>query len=534
MRNFRQALEDCHLSDLGFRGNPFTYSNRRRGTDEMRGRLDRAVCNRQWRQDHPKGQVHHLSIHVSDHSIIMLDTKGEGDEKQKRPFRFEAMWLKHPEYGEFMRSFWEAGRGGRVKGLRKRLEELKTMVRSDAVVKEEGRLSEQLDQWLLREEVLWLQRSRISWLKSGDRNTKFFHACANQRHKKNRIKELKDARGAPVSDKDLLTSLAADYFVDIFRPSYANGDIDWSQQLVCLQPVISDEMNRALLDDISEEEVRRAVFNMSPLNAPGVDGFPAFFYQKNWGNIRGFVMDYVQDFWMNGVLDDLFNKTLIALIPKKKDADRMEDLRPISLCNVAVKIITKVLATRLQRIMDKIISASQSSFIKGRIITDNFIVAHEISHFLKRCRSQKNFFASVKVDMSKAYDRVEWTFLEQVMGKMGFAEKWISRIMLCVRSVTYQVKVNEQVSGSIKPGRGLRQGDPLSRYLFLLVSEVLSTKMTSAVDTKILSGVKLGRQGPNISHLFFADDAIFFIRANKEEAAEFREILSQYEMVSGQ
>ncbi|CAM8914616.1 unnamed protein product [Rhodiola kirilowii] len=166
-------------------------------------------------------------------------------------------------------------------------------------------------------------------------------------------------------------------------------------------------MNRGLLEDISEEEVRRAVFNMSPLKAPGVDGFPALFYQKNWGNVRGYVVAYVREFWMNGVLDDRFNKTLIVLIPKKKDADRMEDLRPISLCNVAIKIITKILAARLQGILDKVISASQSAFIKGRIITDKFIVAHEISHFLKRCRSQKEFFASIKVDMSKAYDRVE-------------------------------------------------------------------------------------------------------------------------------
>ncbi|KAL9687575.1 hypothetical protein QQ045_031980 [Rhodiola kirilowii] len=260
---------------------------------------------------------------------------------------------------------------------------------------------------LLREEVLWLQRSRISWLKFGDRNTKFFHACANQRRKKNWIKELRDDRGNRFSERNKLTSMATDYFDEIFRPSYTDGVVDWSQQLVCLQPVISEVMNRGLLEDISEEEVRRAVFNMSPLKAPGVDGIPALFYQKNWGNVRGYVVAYVREFWMNGVLDDRFNKTLIVLIPKKKDADRMEDLRPISLCNVAIKIITKILAARLQGILDKVISASQSAFIKGRIITDKFIVAHEISHFLKRCRSQKEFFASIKVDMSKAYDQVE-------------------------------------------------------------------------------------------------------------------------------
>ncbi|KAL9674104.1 hypothetical protein QQ045_030374 [Rhodiola kirilowii] len=368
------------------------------------------------------------------------------------------------------------------------------MVRTEAVMEEEGRLSADLDQWLLREEVLWMQRSRISWLKSGDRNTKYFHACANQRHKKNWIKELRDARGYICSDKDKFTLIAAEYFDDIFRPSVDADEIDWNQQLECLRPTITEEMNQALLEDISEEEVRRAVFNLSPLKAPGLDGFPALFYQKNWGRIRGYLVDFVRDFWMNGELDNRVNRTMIVLIPKKNDADRMEDLRPISLCTVAVKIITKILTARLQGILDKVISVSQSAFIKGRIIMDNFIVAHEISHFLKQCRSQKDFFASIKVNMSKAYDRVEWSFLDQVMRRMGFAEKWIERVMLCVRSVSYQVKVNDQTSRIILPGRGLRQGDPLSPYLFLLVSELLSAKISSAVASNSLSGIKLGRQ----------------------------------------
>ncbi|KAL9681535.1 hypothetical protein QQ045_013320 [Rhodiola kirilowii] len=440
MTNFRRALEDCHLADPGYIGRPFTFSNCQKGSDEMRGRLDRAVGNSQWLQAHPKGQVHHLSIHVSDHCILMLDTDNDGGWKCKRPFRFEAMWLDHPKFNDVMRNMWDDGRVDgvngcwsdkldvcreklkvwnastfgnvqkRVKSIKVTLEEVKSQVRTEALIEEEGNLSEELDQWLLREEVLWMQRSRISWLKHGDRNSKFFHACANQRRKKNWIKELRDARGNRFSDNSRITSLAADYFDDIFRPSYAGSDVDWSQQLECLQPSISEEVNQSLLADISEEEVRRAVFNMSPLKAPGMDGFPALFYQKNWRNIRGSVVGFVRDFWLNGELDERINNTLLVLIPKKKDADRMEDLRPISLCNVAVKIITKILADRLQSTLDRVISVTQSAFIKGRIITDNFIVAHEMSHFLKGCRSQKEFYASIKVDMSKAYDRVEWPF----------------------------------------------------------------------------------------------------------------------------
>ncbi|KAL9690889.1 hypothetical protein QQ045_011301 [Rhodiola kirilowii] len=470
MNNFRQALENCHLTDLGFRGNPFTYSNRRKGNDEMRGRLDRAVCNGLWMHDHPKAQVHHLSIHVSDYCIIMLDTDGSVGGKRKRFFRFEAMWLDHADLGDVMRNVWDGKLGERrVKNIRKRLDEIKTLVRTDTIIEEEGRLSEELEQWLLREEVLWMQTSRISWLRFGDQNTVF--SCSCQPKTEDWIKELKDSHGNKHLDKNRLTCMASEYFDNIFSPSYLASEVNWNRQLECLQPVISEEMNNSLLEDISEEEVRRAVFSMSPLKAPSLDGFPALFYQKNWGRIRGYVLDYVRDFWMNGVLDERNNKTLIVLIPKKKDADRMEDLRPISLCNVAVKIITKILVARLQGILDK---------------------------------------------------------------KMGFTDKSINRVMLCVRTVTYQVKVNDQISKRIVPGRGLRQGDPLSPYLFLFFSDLLSAKMSSAVASKSVSGVKFGCEGPIVTHLFFADDSIFFIKANKEEATRLREITSQYEKVSGQ
>ncbi|KAL9685346.1 hypothetical protein QQ045_022795 [Rhodiola kirilowii] len=212
----------------------------------------------------------------------------------------------------------------------------------------------------------------------------------------------------------------------------------------------------------------------------------------------------------------------------------MEDLRTISLCSVAVKIITKVLAARLQGILNQVISHYQSAFIKGRIITDNFIIAHEISHVLKSSKSRKDFSASIKVDMSKAYDRVEWPFLEQLMMRMGFAEKWVDRVMHCVRSVTYHVKVNGHVSQKITPRRGLRQGDPISPYLFLFCSELLSAKLSAAVSQQRISGVKFGVGGPIVSHLFFADDSIFFIKADAAEADALKNILSQYEMTSGQ
>ncbi|KAL9668236.1 hypothetical protein QQ045_002614 [Rhodiola kirilowii] len=247
---------------------------------------------------------------------------------------------------------------------------------------------------------------------------------------------------------------------------------------------------------ISEEEIKDDVFSLGPLKARGIDGFPALFYQRFWERIKSSVIREVNTFWVEGRLDGNINRTLITFIPKKQVAERMEDWRPISLCTVAVKIITKVLASRLQPILDQVISPFQSAFIKGRIITDNLIVAHELAHFIKSTRDNKRFYASIKVDMIKAYDRVEWAFLRKLLLKMGFAAKWVDRVMECVCSVTYQVK--------------------------------------KAVAGNHLSGVKLCRNAPVITHLLFADDSLFFIKAEAMEAGVLKGILNQFETVSGQ
>ncbi|KAL9663962.1 hypothetical protein QQ045_019356 [Rhodiola kirilowii] len=264
--------------------------------------------------------------------------------------------------------------------------------------------------------------------------------------------------------------------------------------------------------------------------------FLVFFYQKFWDKIKTDIIRYVKQLWEEGFLNSEINKTLIVLVPKKVGADKTEEMRPISLCSVsvAVKIITKILATRLQPILNQVISVYQSAFIKGRIITDNFIVAHEISHFLKNCKGKNNCYASLKMDMSKAYDRVEWEFLERIMRMMGFAEKWIDRIMACVTSVTYFVRVNGHISEAIRPRRGLRQGDHLSPYLFLLCSEFLSAKLLNELLYGGLKGIKINRGAPVMTHLFFADDSMFYIKASPIKANNLKRILAKYEEISGQ
>ncbi|CAM8877429.1 unnamed protein product [Rhodiola kirilowii] len=233
-------------------------------------------------------------------------------------------------------------------------------------------------------------------------------------------------------------------------------------------------MNDKLKAPFTEGEVKRALFQMHPTKAPGLDGFSALFCQNNWAIVGNDVTREVLEVLNNGRLDVRLNETLIVLIPKVKVAERVEDLRPISLCNVVMKIITKALTNRLKEVLPTIISQNQSAFIGGRLITDNILIAHEVSHFIRGINKQKKGYISMKLDMSKAYDRVEWVFLERMMDAMGFAHEWIKKIMLCVKTVSYKVKVNGSITEEIKPSCGLRQGDPISRYLFLICAEWLT------------------------------------------------------------
>ena len=150
------------------------------------------------------------------------------------------------------------------------------------------------------------------------------------------------------------------------------------------------------------------------------------------------------------------NKTNIALIPKSNQPSKMADFRPISLCNTTYKLISKVLANRLKLILPSIITENQSAFIPGHLISDNILIAFEFMHYLKHKNEGKESYMSIKLDMSKAFDRVEWNFIYEVMIKMGFAKKWVDLIMNCISSVSYSVIINGEACGNITPTRGIR------------------------------------------------------------------------------
>ena len=368
-------------------------------------------------------------------------------------------------------------------------------------------------------------------MKVGDNNSKYFHALTKQRRARNRIIGLHDENGKWFAEDKDVQHIAVSYFETLFNKSNPQNI---AESLSEVKTLITDQINDFLTTPATEDEVRAALFLMHPEKAPGPDGMTALFFQKPWATIKMDMLFLVNSFLQDGVFDKRLNTTNICLIPKTKRPNRMTELRPISLCNVRYKNISKILCQRLKKILPSLISETQSAFVEGRLISDNILIAQEMFHGLRTNPSCKGKFMAIKTDMSKAYDRVEWNFIEELLKKMGFCEKWISWIMWCITTVQYRVLLNGQPRGLIVPKRGLRQGDPLSPYLFILCTEVLIANIRKAEQEKLITGIKVATASPSVSHLLFANDSLFFCKANKEQCGVILGILKQYEAVSGQ
>ena len=204
-----------------------------------------------------------------------------------------------------------------------------------------------------KEEIFWWQRSRVAWLKERDRNTQFFHACASQQKKVNTIMGLQDQNGVWSSDPIVIKDTTVAYFHNLFVSSNPDA-IDKVVQHV--EGVVTPNMNEALLRPFSNEEIHHALFQMSPSKAPGPDGMTTLFFQKYWHIVGGDVTLAILDFFSSGCMLGSINFTNIVLIPKVKSPESMTQFRPINLCNVLYKIVSKILVNRMKVVLPRLIS----------------------------------------------------------------------------------------------------------------------------------------------------------------------------------
>lgn len=550
---FISFINNNGLLDLGFSGSKYTW---RRGT--LFVRLDRALATTSWLTLFPHSSVHHLAQVLSDHRPLQLSLGShERAPPSERPFKFLAAWLTHPSFPDLVRRGWRVGDtvlnninrftlaaktwnfevfGGIGKRKRRTLARLQGVQRSlevspssDFLNTLEQSLREDYEETCMQEELLWIQKSCADWMCLGDKNTSYYHTKATMRRRRNHISSLKNDLGILVTDEGELSDMASNYFCSLYS---SDGPAATHLAISGAFPDLVEDELLPLTSDIIEAEVKQALFEMKPLKSPGLDGLHALFFQSQWGIVGPDVVSFIQQLWHGAPLNPEINQTLIALIPKVQNPTQLKDLRPISLCTVLYKLVTKVVANRLRTILPKLISQHQTSFVHGRSILENIIITQEVVHSMRTKQGAGGWMA-IKIDLEKAFDRLKWEFIEDTLFNANLPPRLVRLIMSCLTTSSMQVLWNGKASQSFQPQRGVRQGDPLSPYLFVLCMERLSQMITAAVRQGSWKAIRMGRRGVPLSHLFFADDLIIFCKAELDQIEVVQKILSDFCAASG-
>jgi hypothetical protein len=485
LRNF---LDMSGGVDLGAVDGHFTWSDGRDPSVRIRERLDRAIASPEWMCKFGKAGVKVLPMVGSDHAPIVLDCFLHED-RGKKPFRFFEAWAHVPECRDIVSSVWlptGTGSGGgplmeKTRRVGKLLQQWQAKhwraIQRSITDKEkellrvqnarpsvnsarEVHLQNEILELNRNVEKVWRQRSREIWLKDGDANTRFFHTSTIIRRKRNFIGSLKREDGSFCRSREEIGKHLLDSFGELFKakethfPRGLEGVIDKS---------IGDEDNRRIEAIPTEAEIKKTVWNMAELKAPGPDGLQGIFYKRYWELVGKSLVDCVQLFFESGTLEENMSFAYIVLIPKSGGADSVNMFRPISLCNFSFKVITRIITSRIRGLLENMISPFQSAFVPGRWIAENTILAREVMHKMKSMKG-KGGLVGIKIDMSKAYDRIDWSFLLEVLRCFGFSEKVSKIIEQCVCNASSAILLNGSPLKPLRLERGLRQGDPLSPY----------------------------------------------------------------------
>ncbi|CAL1397336.1 unnamed protein product [Linum trigynum] len=540
---------------MGYKGEPFTWTNKRTGQNLTRVRLDRVLCSSSWRAQFGEAVVFHEKMVESDHCPIRLELHYRGNRRKNTPFRIDERWLEKEECKELIARAWDPGGHStdqlnkcqrelkewakefhknsmqREQDILSRLEILQQPPRTTENVEEEKILTTELTKLWRDEEAFWSQCSRVNWLQKGDQNTSFFHSSTIQRKHRNKILKLQDGEGNWIEDENSLKRLAEGFYKDLFK---ARNPIPFNHMLEGFPEKVTTEMNEDLCATVTNGEIRKAVFSLGARKAPGPDGFSGRFYRRYWDILGDTLCREVRGFFETANMPDGWNETHIAMIPKVDNPELISQYRPISCCNFRYKIISKIMATRLKRWTPELVSELQTAFTGGRLIQDNIIIVHEALHHFKNHKLGRRRDMMLKLDMKKAYDMVDWNCLEALLKKYGFDNKWCGWVSACIRTVSFSILFNGEATDSFKPSRGIRQGDPLSPFLFILMSNALTFLIDKAVESDKLKGIKLNSRCPVLTHCLFADDTVIFGKADFQEAQNIIDIIGEYGAITGQ
>ncbi|GJU67009.1 RNA-directed DNA polymerase, eukaryota [Tanacetum coccineum] len=368
------------------------------------------------------------------------------------------------------------------------------------------------------------QKVKIKWAIEGDENLKFYHSVLNKKRGQLAIRGVL-VDGVWMESPILVKSEFLSHFKKRFDQPQENRlrmEMDFPNR-------INSDQKEDLEREISKEEIKRAVWDCGTDKAPGPDGFTFGFYRRYWNLIESDVVDAIACFFNQGQIPKGGNSSFIALIPKVLNANMVKDFRPISLIGSLYKIIAKILANRLVMVLGDLVNEIQSAFVANRQILDGPFILNELVQWCKKKKKQSMVF---KVDFEKAYDSVRWDFVDDILKKFGFGEKWCRWIQSCLRSSRGSVIVNGSPTKEFQFYKGLKQGDPLSPFLFILVMESLHVSFQRVVDAGLFKRIVLAPSF-HLSHMFYADDAIFMGQWSEYNIDTIVHVLDCFHRASG-
>jgi len=560
-----RLLEQHDLIDIPLQKPHPTWRNRRTGSVALARRLDRFLM---------KGPLIHR-LHsfkqwvsnggISDHSPIAMEIQGP-QLKPKAPYKFNHLWLQDPSFTNLITDFWRAHPIDRetsmARGFVKNLTELKNIVISwarekkkredEQLSKVEEDLNDLLDERNLgfitqddkarlvelenqkknilkgREEATKL-RSRATWLKAGDENTRFFHNFAKGRKVANTIWNLPLPEGGLADSFNKLSHLSTSHFRGLYKNPAGTNLAEIINVASHFPRFVEEEDSKDLEGPVSMAELESTIKWFQKEKSPGSDGWTIEFYIAFFELLGGDILKVIEESRISGCLYNAINTTFISLIPKSDNPSSFDDFRPISLCNVLYKIISKIIANRIKPILSRHISPQQFAFLENRQIHEAIGSAQEAIHSIwtKHLKC-----ILLKIDLSKAFDRVSWLYIKMILIHIGFPLALINWIMACITSPTFSILINGSASHYFHSERGLRQGCLLSPLLFLLVIEALSRLIISEKREGTIRGLKI-TDVCFLTHLLFVDDVLILLNGSIQDTTSFTRILELFSKATG-
>jgi len=286
--------------------------------------------------------------------------------------------------------------------------------------------------------------------------------------------------------------------------------------------LVTREGNYNLNRPVNEEEVSEVIKEMKNGKAPSLDGFNVDFFKGWWGIVKKDILDVVENSRKNRTVLKAFNTLFISLIPKQDDSMTLDRFKPIELCNVVYKIISKIIANRLKPLLPTLVSEEQTGYVEGRQILNNIIQAHEVVHSII---SNRQAGMIMQLDLEKAYDKLNWAYIRKVLIAYGFDHNRVGWVMALITTSSSSILLNGSPSKPFNPTRDLRQGDPLSPFLFILMMEGLDQAINSSKAEGKIRGLKLIVNGSALTHQQFVDDIMLQGTPMVREALAYKQIL---------